>query len=130
MKIFYSHHQWKYGTKIEQYELDLIKSAYPGADIFNAATDIAQDQNEEVIMRECLKNVKESQILIYSSVDGCIGKGAYREMQCALEHGIPILYLFHNKLLPRSNKGRNVVKLDNPVSDRIYAKVFENGQCL
>lgn len=126
MKIFYSHHQWKYGTKIEQYELDLIKSVYPDADIFNAATDVAQDQDEEVIMRECLKNVKESQLLIYSSVDGCIGKGVYREIKRALEYSIPVLYLFHNQLLPRSNQVRNIIKFDNPVSDRIYAKAFAN----
>ena len=25
LNIYYAHHQWKYGTEIEEYELDLIK---------------------------------------------------------------------------------------------------------
>ena len=36
---YYAHHQWKYGTQIEQYEIDLIKRYFPGDAIFNPATD-------------------------------------------------------------------------------------------
>ena len=27
--IYYAHHQWKYGTKVETYELNLIKRYFP-----------------------------------------------------------------------------------------------------
>ena len=36
---YYAHHQWKYGTQIEQYEIDLIKRYFLGDAIFNPATD-------------------------------------------------------------------------------------------
>ena len=50
--IYYAHHQWKYGTKIEQYELDLIRRYFPKARICNPATDIDNvDRSEEDIMR-------------------------------------------------------------------------------
>ena len=29
LKIYYAHHQWKYGTKIEDYELNLIRKRKP-----------------------------------------------------------------------------------------------------
>ena len=40
--IYYAHHQWKYGTQIEQYELDLIKRYFPGDTIFNPATELTE----------------------------------------------------------------------------------------
>lgn len=36
---YYAHHQWKYGTQIEQHEIDLIKRYFPSDTIFNPATD-------------------------------------------------------------------------------------------
>ena len=57
--IYYAHHQWKYGTKLEQYELDLIRRYFPKARICNPATDIDNvDRSEEDIMRDCLDTVK------------------------------------------------------------------------
>ena len=38
--IYYAHHQWKYGTQIEAYELDLIREYFPYDKIFNPATDL------------------------------------------------------------------------------------------
>ena len=74
--IYYAHHQWKYGTKIEQYELDLIRRYFPKAHICNPATDIDNvDRTEEDIMRDCLETVKNSDIIALSTVDGCAGRG-------------------------------------------------------
>lgn len=78
--IYYAHHQWKYGTPVEIYELDLIKRYFPNANIFNPSIDlksIISTDNEDLIMEECLETVRNSDILVFSSLDGCVGTGVY-----------------------------------------------------
>ena len=71
--IYYAHHQWKYGTKVEQYELDLIKRYFPHATIFNPSVDLKiKTTNEEYIMEECLAKVNESDIIVFSSMDALV----------------------------------------------------------
>lgn len=62
--IYYAHHQWKYGTQVEQYELDLIRRYFPNAKIFNPSVDLmhTKEDGEEAIMEECLKTVRNSQL--------------------------------------------------------------------
>lgn len=97
--IYYAHHQWKYGTKIEEYELDLIKRYFPHAVIFNPATELKVDgRTEEDIMRECLEIVDKSDIVIFSAMDGMIGIGVFRELMAAREAGKLVLCLTQNKL--------------------------------
>ena len=98
--IYYAHHQWKYGTQIEQYELDLIKRYFPDDKIFNPCTDVKTDVSlgEEAIMKECLETVQNSDILVFSSMDGVIGTGVFHEVKEARKHGKFIYYIFHNKL--------------------------------
>ena len=90
MKIFYSHHLYKYGTKIEEMEIRLIKKKFPDADIFNPSVDIAQNRPEEEIMKECLANVISSDILVFSSVSGLVGKGCFNEIAAARIAGVPV----------------------------------------
>ena len=98
--IYYAHHRWKYGTPIEQYELDLIKRYFPDDKIFNPCTDVKTDVSlgEEAIMKECLETVQNSDILVFSSMDGVVGTGVFHEVQEARKHGKFIYYIFHNKL--------------------------------
>lgn len=119
--IYYAHHQWKYGTKVEQYELDLIKRYFSHATIFNPSVDLKiKTTNEECIMEECLAKVNESDIIIFSSMDGCIGTGVYHEIEEAKKRGKLILYIFNDTLLT------NFDIFDRPYSirtDRLYATV-------
>lgn len=119
--IYYAHHQWKYGTKVEQYELDLIKRYFPHAIIFNPSVDLEiKTTNEEYIMEECLAKVDESDIIVFSSMDGCIGTGVYHEIEEAKKRGKLILYIFNDALLT------NFDIFDRPYSirtDRLYATV-------
>ena len=39
--IYYTHHQWKYGTKIEEYEIDFIRKCFPMANIFQSGNRFA-----------------------------------------------------------------------------------------
>lgn len=121
--IYYAHHQWKYGTRIEKYEIDVIRRYFPNANIFNPATDLilGPDMSEQDVMDICLDVVRDSDILVFSSMDGCIGIGVDTEVREAEKEGKIILYLHHDKLdmtyeiLSNDSDGR---------SDRVYSLVY------
>lgn len=119
--IYYAHHQWKYGTKIEEYELDLIKGYCPHAVIFNPATDLKSKDcgDEEIIMNECLNKVLDSDIVIFSAMDGMIGIGVCNEVKAAEESGKLVLYLAQNKL----HSSFYIYESPEFGSDRLYARV-------
>ena len=119
--IYYAHHQWKYGTKIEEYELDIIKKNFPNAVIFNPATDLEFKDcgNEEIIMDECLSKMMKSDIVIFSCMDGMIGIGVYKEVEMAKAAGKLILCISQNCLRTE------FIICESPEfnSDRLYARV-------
>ena len=120
--IYYAHHQWKYGTQLEQYELDLIKRYFPNATVFNPSTDLETDPSlgEGLIMEECLERVRNSDILIFSSMDGVIGTGVYHEIKEARKHGKFVYYIFNNEL----KSAFFVLNIDDEQrTDRLYATV-------
>lgn len=98
--IYYAHHQWKYNTAEEAYELTLIRKYFPRASICNPATDLESiaTGDESIIMEECLNKVRDSDIVIFSSLDGCIGTGVYHEIKEARKAGKIIFYIFYDKL--------------------------------
>ena len=119
--IYYAHHQWKYGTKIEEYELELIKKQFPHALIFNPATELNVDgRTEEDIMNECLEIVDKSDIVIFSAMDGMIGIGVYNEVMAAKESGKLILYIYQNKL----TTDFRIYRTPERNSDRLYADIY------
>lgn len=120
--IYYAHHRWKYYTDIEQYELDLIRRYFPRATIFDPSIDLkaSRSDNEEIIMAECLETVRNSDILIFSSVNGCVGTGVYHEVKEAQKKGKLIFYIYQNKLTPDFD----IYERDEfDRTDRIYANV-------
>ena len=124
MKIYYAHHIWKYGTKIEEYELDLIKKTFPNAEIFNPSTDINQTGNEEVIMKQCLNEVSMSDMVVFSSMNGCIGFGVSQEIDCAYRNNIKVGYLFGNQIQDyNENKFKQATILNNGMIRRVYMKL-------
>lgn len=122
--IYYAHHQWKYGTQVEQYELDLIKRYFPNGMICNPATDLIapKEYGEEAIMAECLALVHQSDILVFSSMDGVVGTGVYHEVEAAQRAGKLVLYIFQDRL----HSGFEISKRFNS-TDRLYANVFLNN---
>lgn len=120
--IYYAHHQWKYGTRIEAYELALIERYFPYAKIFNPSTDLKSKDcgDEEKIMAECLENVENSNIVIFSSMDGMIGKGVYEEITYAKEIGKMVLYMNQNQFTTVFS----LTPKPEFHSDRLYASVL------
>ena len=83
MKIYYAHHLWKYNTDIEKYELDIIKRYFPNSEIINPNGHIEQGREESMIMKDCLEIIESCNILIFSSVNGVVGRGVVDEFNKA-----------------------------------------------
>ena len=120
--IYYAHHQWKYGTKIEEYELRLIRRYFYSGTIFNPATDLEStiEDGEIAIMEECFAAIDKSDILVFSSMDGIVGTGVYHEVKEAQRLGKLVLYIYQDEL--HSNFNLDILDTNNH-SDRLYGRV-------
>ena len=120
--IYYAHHQWKYGTKIEEYELSLIRRYFYSGTIFNPATDLEStiEDGEAAIMEECFTAIDKSDILVFSSMDGIVGTGVYHEVKEAQRLGKLVLYIYQDEL--RSDFIMEILDTNNH-SDRLYGRV-------
>jgi hypothetical protein len=120
--IYYAHHRWKYGTQIEAYELDLIRRYFPTSTVFNPSEHLdVKGRSEEDIMKECLEHVRDSDIIIFSSMDGVIGKGVYEELQEAHKTDKLVLYILWDRLI---NANFEILAMnDSSNGDRTYALI-------
>ena len=120
--ISYAHHRWKYSTQIEAYELDLIRRYFPTSTIFNPSEHLdVEGRSEEDIMKECLDHVRDSDIVIFSSMDGVIGKGVYEELQEAYITDKLVLYILWDHLI---NANFEILAMnDTSNGDRTYALI-------
>ena len=120
-KIYYAHHLWKYNTEIEKYEIDVIKTVFPMANIINPNGAVTQDREEKDIMKDCLLTVENCDILVFSSIDGVVGKGVVDEVSKAKETGKRIYFIHSNRLVEAEHCKFNVIENSN--SNRVYAIV-------
>lgn len=120
MKIYYAHHLWKYNTKIEEYELDVIKRYFPNAEIINPNGYIEQGREESVIMKDCLEVIENCNILIFSSVNGVVGRGVVDEFNKASKLRLPIYYIMDDILYDARPYS---FKFTNSGNNRLYAIV-------
>ncbi|HPE08119.1 MAG TPA: hypothetical protein PLT28_00105 [Saprospiraceae bacterium] len=123
MEIYYAHSVWKFGTQIEDYELDLIRAMFPGYHIINPAVDIPQCETEEEIMVHCVNAVQIADVLVFSSVDGIVGKGVYEEIVEAINAGKRLFYIWQDTIIP-CNDRLQLELLDDITTNRMYAKVM------
>ena len=123
MKIYYAHHLWKYNTDIEKYELDIIKRYFPYDEIINPNGYIEQGREESEIMIDCLSTIEDCNILIFSSVNGVVGRGVVDEFNKASKLGLPIYYIIDNILYDARPYS---FKLTNSGNNRLYAIVSTN----
>ncbi len=111
---YYAHSVYKYNTPIEKYELSLV----PGK-VINPNGIVDQTKTEEEIMQQCYKLIDKCDALVFSSVDGVIGRGVAGEITHAFIRNKTVYYLHGNKL----NKVKSIVikPIWNRTTDRIYA---------
>lgn len=96
MKIYYAHHIWKYGTPIEDYEIECIKKKFDSAEIINPRTSLPQDRAESVILQSAYDTIKGCDALVFSTVSGMIGHGVFNEIAVAVNSGIQLYQLEGN----------------------------------
>ena len=118
MKIYYAHHLWKYNTKIEINEIDIIKKSFPSSQIINPNKSISQFGDSIDIMKLCLDSLSDCNILIFSAVNGIIGRGVFREIERAEQLGMKIYYIFYGELLPNYK-----ITINDESKNKEYAKV-------
>ena len=87
---------FKYNTKEEKQEIELIEKKFPNFLIINPNEWIYQDNSEQAIMNQCYHFVKMSDILVFSSLNTIIGRGVCEEVQLALEENKDVYYLLDN----------------------------------
>ncbi len=112
---YYAHSIYKYNTPIEEYELSLI----PGR-VINPNGIVDQTKNENEIMKECYKLIDKCDSLVFSSVDGVIGRGVADELTYAFIRNKSVYYIHGNRL----NKIKSIVikPIEDRTTDRIYAR--------
>ena len=93
MKVYYAHHIWKYGTPIEDYELDCIKKRFEDAEIINPRTNLPQELSESAILDAAYGMIKDCDALVFSTVSGMIGHGVFNEIAVAVNSGVTIYQL-------------------------------------
>ena len=120
MKIYYAHHLWKYNTLIEEYEIELIREAFPDATVINPNTDIELGQDEETIMRKCITSVKSCDAIVFSSLSGVIGKGVFDE----ISNANIVYYINNNAVVPFVG---TIEIITDSSTRRIYAIVHERS---
>ena len=114
MKAYYAHSIFKYNTDVEKYEISLIPYS-----VVNPNGCVNQTLSEAEIMHECFNLIDECDVLVFSSLDGVIGKGVADEIKHALINGKQVFYIFNN-MLNKINE-INIHPIQSSSSRRIYA---------
>ena len=96
MKIYYAHHIWKYGTPIENYELECIMRKFQDAEIINPHTVLPQGKSESEILQVAYDTIKNCDALVFSTVSGMVGHGVFNEIAVAVNSGIEVYQLHGN----------------------------------
>lgn len=124
MKIYYAHHTWKYDTKMEAYEKNVIYDAFPDSsiEIVNPSEVLPQDCAESEIMTAAIDTLAECDTLVFSTVSGMIGRGVFDELMYALNTGMTVYQLDGNKCY--HIKSKNCIKeIIFDGDNRVYALV-------
>lgn len=121
--IYYAHHHWKFYTRVEEYEINLIRKYFPNGIIFDPSMDLDTKIviYIDLAMRERLKAVDSSDIIVFSSLDGIIDSDVYQEIVRAREKEKQCFYIYYGKLLPSFK----VAKLsDGERTEQSYALIM------
>lgn len=121
MKIYYAHHLWKYGTPIEDYEIECIKKKFEDAEIINPRTLLPQDKPESEIMQLAYDTIKGCDVLVFSTVSGMIGHGVFNEIAVAVNSGISIYQFEGNTCYEMKNVDLKDIVFQG--DNRVYALV-------
>ena len=111
---YYAHSVYKYNTDVERYELSLI----PGK-VINPNGIVDQTKSEREIMKHCCSLIDKCNALVFSSVDGVIGRGVAGEITHAFIRNKSVYYIHGNRL--QKIKSIVIKPIEDRTTDRIYA---------
>lgn len=98
MRIYYAHHLWKYGNKIEDYEMRCIHECFDSEDeqveIVNPKDDVKQENNEIDTMANCYNVIDTCDTLVFSTFSGMVGHGVFNEIIYAFNTGKKVYQLY------------------------------------
>ena len=101
-----------------------IKEKFKDYLIINPNGWICQENSCQAIMNQCYHFVKISDITVFSSYNGIIGRGVYEEVTVALKNNKEVYYIFENNFYKINSKEFEKVKKFNIVlTNREYASV-------
>ena len=119
-RVYYVHHQWKYGTKAEEFEIEMIRTSFPKMSIFNPATDLKTDGlSEDEIRRQHLKEIGDSDLVVFTTMYGYIDKDMLSEIRHAQLCKKVVLWFVGGEF--RTDFEIDVISA--PISDGLYATV-------
>ena len=119
-RVYYVHHQWKYGTKAEEFEIEMIRTSFPKMSIFNPATDLKTDGlSEDEIRRQHLKEIDDSDLVVFTTLYGYIDKDMLSEIRHAQLCKKVVLWFVGGEF--RTDFEIDVISA--PISDGLYATV-------
>ena len=119
-RVYYGHHQWKYGTKAEEFEIKMIRTSFPKMSIFNPATDLKTDGlSEDEIRRQHLKEIDDSDLVVFTTLYGYIDKDMLSEIRHAQLCKKVVLWFVGGEF--RTDFEIDVISA--PISDGLYATV-------
>jgi hypothetical protein len=101
-KIFFSHSKLLYHKPVEAQALGFIRKCFPTYEIFNPS-DLELQYTVDVI-RRCIAELRECELLIAIEYQSYVGKGVYREFEYGKKFGID----------------RFVIRKDNSGSFRLF----------
>ena len=119
-RVYYVHHQWKSGTKVEEFEIEMIRTSFPKMSIFNPATDLKTDRlSEDEIRRQHLKEIGDSDLVVFTTLYGYIDKDMLSEIRHAQLCKKVVLWFVGGEF--RTDFEIDVISA--PISDGLYATV-------
>lgn len=82
--------------------------------------------SEDDIMKICLNSIDNCDVLIFSSMNGVIGRGIYQEIERMKFLNKPIYYIHNNKLYDFVGSYINIeIIIENEnISNIVYANVY------
>jgi hypothetical protein len=114
-KIYYAHMMHEYGTEAERANLDLIRKAFPGAEILNPA-----DFQNSSDMKYYLGLERSCDAVVFSKTDGKIGAGVGEEVNDAINRKCEVFELLRGGGVQRVTE--SVEHLDVPQTKALLAK--------
>lgn len=103
MKIYYSHHTWKYNTLIEKFEKQCIEKQFKDSIVVNPLNVLPQNQPDSTTHTYACKAIDDCDAIVFSTFSGMIDQECFNEIIYAFNTGKEVYQLY----------GMNCIRLES-----------------